>query len=327
MRIGLGIPPTGLPFDLCVDIVQQAEARGFDSIWTGEAWGTESCALVSALLARSRRIHIGTGIVSIYLRPPTLTAMQAATLGLVGPGRVRLGLGVSTQNINAFHGLSWDHPAARMREYVEIIRRVLAGERLTYQGQFYQPHRFGLTILPPEPVPICLAAVNPLMLQLAGEIADAILLAWLPARQLKQSLAEIAKGAKRVRRTLADIDIGCYLHTMVTEDRERALDQLRHVLLGYSQANTYIKGFRSFGYGDILEEVHSRWQAGDRAGAEAAIPDYMVEELYIFGNPETCYDQLNGYIEEGVNFPVVAAPPTSRLRGDDLYALVKAFGQ
>ena len=327
MRIGLGIPPTGLPFDLSVDIVQQAEAHGFESVWTGEAWGTESCALVSALLARSRRIRIGTGIVSIYLRPPTLAAMQAATLGLVGPGRVQLGLGVSTQNINAFHGLAWDRPAARMREYVEIMRRVLAGERLTYEGEFYQPSRFGLSILPPEPVPICLAAVNPLMLRLAGEIADSVLLAWLPARQLQQSLAEIAKGAERAGRTLADIDIGCYLHTMVTEDRERALDQLRHVLLGYSMANTYIKGFRSFGYGDVLEEVHDRWQAGDRAGAEAAIPDSMVEELYIFGAPEACYEQLNGFIEQGVNFPVVAAPPTSRLTSEDLYALVKAFAQ
>ncbi len=327
MRIGLGIPPTGLPFDLCVDIVQQAEARGFESIWTGEAWGTESCALVSALLARSHRIHIGTGNHFNLFETPTLAAMQAATLGLVGPGRVRLGVGVSTQNINAFHGLSWDHPAARMREYVEIMRRVLAGERLTYKGTFYQPDRFGLTVRPPEPVPICLAAVNPLMLRLAGEIADSVLLAWLPARQLKQSLAEIAKGAARAGRTLADIDIGCYLHTMVTADRERALDQLRHVLLGYSQANTYIKGFRSFGYGDILEEVHSRWQAGDRAGAEAAIPDSMVEDLYILGTPEECHEQLNGFVEGGVNFPVVAAPPTSRLTSDDLYALVKAFGQ
>ncbi len=213
-----------------------------------------------------------------------------------------------------------------MREYVEIIRRVLGGERLTYEGKFYQPNRFGLTILPPEPVQICMAAVNPLMLRLAGEIADSVLLAWLPARQLKQSLAEIAVGAAKAGRSLSDIDIGCYLHTMVTSDRERALDQLRHVLLGYSQANTYIKGFRSFGYGDILDEVHSRWQAGDRAGAEAAIPDSMVEDLYIFGTQDECYEQLNGFIESGMNFPVVAAPPTSRLRSG-LYALVKAFGQ
>ncbi len=110
MRIGLGIPPTGLPFDLCVDVVQQAEARGFESVWTGEAWGTESCTLVSALLARSRRIHVGTGIASIYLRPPTVAAMQAATLGLVGPGRVHLGLGASTQNIKTMHGLSIMYP-------------------------------------------------------------------------------------------------------------------------------------------------------------------------------------------------------------------------
>ncbi len=102
MRIGLGIPPVGLPIDLCTDIVRQAEERGFDSIWVGEAWGTETCTLASALLARSQRIHVGTGIVSLYLRPPTLTAMQAATLDLIAPGRARLGLGVSTRTSTPF---------------------------------------------------------------------------------------------------------------------------------------------------------------------------------------------------------------------------------
>ena len=108
MRIGLGLPPLGMAMDLCSEIVQRAESAGFDSVWVGEAWGTETCTMVGALLARSQRIHIGTGIVSLYLRPPTLTAMQAATLDLIAPGRARLGLGVSTRNINTFHGLDWD---------------------------------------------------------------------------------------------------------------------------------------------------------------------------------------------------------------------------
>lgn len=327
MRIGLGIPPTGVPFDLCIDVVRKAEAGGFESAWVGEAWGIESASMVSALLARTQRINVGTGIVSIYLRPPTLTAMQARTLDAVAPGRGRLGLGVSTQNINTFHGVPWDAPAARMREYVDILRRVLAGERVSYDGKFYQPQRFGLSTPLTAPVPIYLAAVNPLMLQLAGEVADGVLLAWLPARQVQHSLAEVAKGAAKAGRTLADIDIGCYLHTMVTPDHERALDDLRHVLLGYTQANTYIRGFRSFGYGDILDEVHSRWQAGDRRGAEAAIPDTMVEDLYIFGTAEECETQMQQFIAAGVEFPVLAAPPTSRLRGDDLHALVAAFRQ
>ena len=327
MRIGLGIPPNGLPMDLCIDVVHQAEERGFEGIWTGETWGTETCTLVGALLARSRHINIGTSIVSIHLRTPTLTAMQAATLDLIAPGRARLGLGVSTRNINGFHGLSWDYPVSRMREYVDIVRKVLAGERVSYEGQFYQPQGFGLSLNLTGPMPIYLAAVNPRMLQLAGEIADGVLLAWLPARQLPQSLAEIAKGAKRAGRSLADIEIGCYLHTLVTPNRERALSDLRRVLVGYSQANTYIQGFRHFGYGDVLEEVHSRLQARDRAGAAAAIPESMVEELYIFGSPEECQDQVTRFVEAGVQNPILAAPPTSRLTTDDIYDLVKAFSQ
>ena len=327
MRIGLGLPPTGLHFDLYKNIARKAEARGFESLWSGEAWGTETCTMVSAFLACTQRIHVGTGIISLYLRPPTLTAMQAASMDLIAPGRARLGIGVSTRNINTFHGILWDHPVARTREYVDIVRRILAGERVTHDGQFYKPHGFRLSMPLSGKMPIYLAAVNPHMLQLAGEIADGVLLAWLPAKQIPHSLAEIAKGAERAGRNLSDIDIGCYVHTLVKQDRELALKQLRHVLVGYCQANTYIQGFRRFGYSDILDDVHQHWQAGDRIGAEEAIPDSMVEDLFAFGPPEDCQKQLSRFIDAGVQLPMVAAPPTSQLTGEDLHALVEAFGQ
>lgn len=327
MRIGLGIPPLGLPIDLCTDIVRQAEERGFDSVWVGEAWGTETCTLAGVLLACSQRIHVGTGIVSLYLRPPTLTAMQAATLNLIAPGRARLGLGVSTRNINTFHGIPWDYPVSRTREYVTILRRVLAGERITYAGKFYKPRGFQLSTPIPKRLPIYLAAVNPQMLQLAGEVADGVMLAWLPVSQVRHSLAEIACGAERAGRSLSDIDLGCYIHTVVTHDRKQTLKQLRRVLVGYCQANTYIQGFRRFGYGDILDEVHARWKAGDRAGAEAAIPERMVEDLYVFGTADECRAHIEHFVQAGIQLPVIAAPPSSRLTKDDFHGLLGAFGQ
>jgi len=327
MRVGLGIPPVGLPIDLCTEIVHRAEECGFDSIWVGEAWGTETCTLASALLARSRRIHVGTGIVSLYLRPPTLTAMQAATLDIIAPGRVRLGLGVSTRNINSFHGIPWDYPVSRTREYVMILRRVLSGERVTHEGKFYRPRGFQLSMPAPKRVPLYLAAVNPRMLQLAGEVADGVLLAWLPASQVPHSLAEIARGAERAGRSLSDIDLGCYIHTAVTRDREQTLKHLRRVLVGYCQANTYIQGFRRFGYGAILDEVHARWQAGDRAGAEAAIPESMVDDLYVMGTPEECRAHIARFIQAGIQLPVVAVPPSSRATADDFSGLLGTFAQ
>lgn len=327
MRIGLGLPPTGHRFEVYKDVAQQAEAGGFESLWCGEAWGTETSTLVTAFLAWTQRMSVGTGIISLYLRPPTLTAMQAASMDLVAPGRARLGIGVSTRNINAFHGIPWDHPVARTREYVDVLRRVLAGERVTHAGRFYRPQGFRLSATLSRKVPIYLAAVNPRMLRLAGEVADGVLLAWLPARQVAASVAEIAKGAARAGRRLADIDIGCYVHTLVGPDRERALAQLRHVLVGYCQANTYIQGFRRFGYGDVLDEVLTCWQAGDRAGAEQAIPDRMVEELFVFGAPADCHAQLARFVDAGVRHPIVAAPPTSGLTADDLHAMVAAFAQ
>lgn len=327
MRIGLGLPPLGMAMDLCTEIVQRAESANFDSVWVGEAWGTETCTMVGALLARSQRIHVGTGIVSLYLRPPTLTAMQAATLDLIAPGRARLGLGVSTRNINTFHGLAWDFPLTRTREYVALLRRLLAGERVSHEGRFYRPHGFQLSVPAPHQLPIYLAAVNPKMLQLAGEIADGVQLAWLPARQVPYSLAEIATGARRAGRRLEDIDVGCYIHTMVTGDRERTLEQMRRILAGYCQANTYIQGFRRFGYGEIVDQVHACWKAGDRAQAQAAIPDTMVEDLYIFGTAEECHTQLRAFTQAGLSLAVVAALPSSRLTPDELRTLVDAFAQ
>ena len=117
------------------------------------------------------------------------------------------------------------------------------------------------------------------------------------------------------------------MHTLVKQDRELALKQLRHVLVGYCQANTYIQGFRRFGYSDILDDVHQHWQAGDRIGAEEAMPDSMVEDLFAFGPPEDCQKQLSRFIDAGVQLPIVAAPPTCQLTGEDLHALVEAFEQ
>jgi len=149
----------------------------------------------------------------------------------------------------------------------------------------------------------------------------------LPVAQVRHSLAEIACGAKRAGRSLSDIDLGCYIHTVVTHDRKQTLKQLRRVLVGYCQANTYIQGFRRFGYGDILDEVHARWKAGDRAGAEAAIPERMVEDLYVFGTADECRAHIGHFVQAGIQLPVVAAPPSSRLTKDDFHGLLGAFRQ
>ena len=114
---------------------------------------------------------------------------------------------------------------------------------------------------------------------------------------------------------------------MITHDRVQTLTQLRRVLVGYCQANTYVQGFRRFGYGDILDEVHRCWRAGDRAGAAAAIPERMVEELYVFGTAEECRTHIGRFVQAGIQLPVVAAPPSSRLTGDDFQALLEVFGQ
>src|SRR3989442_2356119 len=160
-------------------MTERAEALGFDSVWVPEAWGTDAISLLGALAARTQRIRLGTGIVNVFSRTPALLGQTAATLDLISNGRFILGLGTSGhQVVSGWHGMRFDRPLQRMRETVEIVRRVLRQERLRFDGEIFTLDQ-GLKLLarPVRPtVPIFLATLTPAGLRLTGEVADG----WVP---------------------------------------------------------------------------------------------------------------------------------------------------
>src|SRR3989454_5328195 len=160
-------------------MTERAEALGFDSVWVPEAWGTDAISLLGALAARTQRIRLGTGIVNVFSRTPSLLGQTAATLDLISNGRFILGLGTSgRQVVSGWHGMRFDRPLQRMRETVEIVRRVLRQERLRFDGEIFTLDQ-GLKLLarPVRPtVPIFLATLTPAGLRLTGEVADG----WIP---------------------------------------------------------------------------------------------------------------------------------------------------
>src|SRR2546425_3170433 len=211
-------------------MTERAEALGFDSVWVPEAWGTDAISLLGALAARTQRIRLGTGIVNVFSRTPALLGQTAATLDLISNGRFILGLGTSGhQVVSGWHGMRFDRPLQRMRETVEIVRRVLRQERLRFDGEIFTLDQ-GLKLLarPVRPaVPIFLATLTPAGLRLTGEVADG----WIPTLFSPDHFdlvrPELEAGARAAGRSLDSLQIAPYLSVLLDDDRKRARAPLR----------------------------------------------------------------------------------------------------
>jgi probable F420-dependent oxidoreductase len=319
-RLGIAVPiqhPLTVP--QCVELAQRAEAAGYESLWVPEVVGADAFVLMTAMAGATRHLRLGTGIVPILTRTPSLLAMTMASLAQLAPGRLRLGLGISTPNIiHNWHGLAYDRPLARLREYVAIVRAALAGERISRDHGLYPLRNFRLALTPPpERVPIYVAALNPRMLQLAGELADGVLLNWLPEDRVEWALAQVRLGAERAGRSLADLDVACLVRTCVTEDAAAARHWLRRELAGYAIVEAYQRYFRRLGFAAEVAALTAKWQAGDRAGAVAEISDAMAERLAVFGSAGQCRARLARFVDAGVALPIVFpfAPEADPLSG------------
>lgn len=307
-RLGIAVPiqhPLTVPE--CIELARQAEASGYDSLWIPEVVGADAFVLMTAMSGATARLRLGTGIVPILTRTPSLLAMTMASLAQLAPGRVCLGLGISTPNIvQNWHGIAYDRPLARLREYVAIVRRALAGERITHEQGLYPLRNFRLTLPPPpQPIPIYVAALNPRMLQLAGELADGVLLNWLPEDGIGWALEQVAAGAKRAGRSLADIEVACLVRTCVTDDVAATRQWLRRELTGYAIVDAYQRYFRRIGFAPEIDAVNAQWQAGNRAGAVEAISAAMTDRLAVFGSASECRERLARFADAGVDLPIV----------------------
>ena len=307
-RIGVAVPiqhPLSVPE--CIELAQCAEAVGYDSIWIPEVVGPDAFVLMTAMAAVTRHLRLGTGIVPILTRTPSLLAMTAASIAQLAPGRVRLGLGVSTPNIiQNWHGIPYDRPLGRLRAYITIIRKALAGERVTHEDGIYVMHGFRLGLPAPQsPIPIYLAALNPRMLQLAGELADGVLLNWIPEERISWALEHLKVGTSQTGRTLADLDIACLVRVCVTNDVGAARQWLRRELTGYMIVEAYQRHFRQLGFGDKVAAVHAKWRAGNRSGAIEEVSDDMVDRLAIVGPAPQCRARIARFVEAGVHLPIV----------------------
>lgn len=297
-----------------IDIAKQAEELGYRSLWTVEATGTDAFTLLGAASAVAPKLDLATGIIPVQLRTPPLAAMTAASLqALSANANIWLGVGVSAPGILKQHGqVTAKRPIAMMREYVALLRECLSGESVTFEGDFWQVKRFRLAIRLGERRPkIVMAALNPQMLKLAGEIADGVLLNYIPATHVAESVATVRKGGNAT--------IFAYVHAAVGE-MDRCARSARKDLFGYAMADGYANMFRRAGFGDEVDELRERQAQRDRDGAIAAVSERMIQAINFIGSQQQVGEFMRSYIEAGVEHPVLMPMPW----GDDRMAVTQS---
>src|SRR3954463_95506 len=314
-KIGVTFAPLmalGLPTAL--DVASTAEQLGDRSFWTAEVTGPEAFSLLGAVSQRAPSLDLGTGVLALQLRTPPLLAMAAATLQALAPDRdILIGVGISSPVVTErWHGTTYgERPLARVREFVTLLRACLSGEPVDFEGEFYNVSKFRLGVRLGDRRPkIVIGALNERMLQLAGEVADGVLLNYLPASHVPWSVEQVRKGG--------DATVYCYVHVGVTERTPKAVDLARRDLFGYATVDAYARNFTRAGYGDAVENVRARHAARDREGALAAVSDEMVDGIDVIGDADHVSGTVRAYVDGGVDVPIVFPLPW----GDDRAAVI-----
>jgi F420-dependent oxidoreductase-like protein len=320
MRLGLNIAYWGLGFtaEQQLALVREAESLGFDSVWAAEAYGSDTATVLAWLAGQTEKIRLGSAIFQIPGRTPAMTAMTAVTIDNISDGRMLLGLGTSGPQVaEGWHGQRFAKPLERTREYVAIVRKALARERVAFSGNQYElplpdgPGKALKLMIAPvqERIPIYLAAIGPKNTQLAGEIADGWIPTFFAPEHVDESRKLLEEGAARAANGKAiddSFDIAPTVNLCIDDDVERARDAMRPVLalyvggMGSRKQNFYNALVRRYGYEDAAEEVQSLYLDGKKEEAAAALPAELIDKVSLCGPSDRIKERVEMYREAGV---------------------------
>jgi F420-dependent oxidoreductase-like protein len=317
MKLGvhIGYWGLGLTRQDQLEIVLEAERLGYDSVWAAEAYGSDAATILGWVAGQTSRIRIGSAIFQMPGRSPAMTAMTAATLDQLSEGRMILGIGSSGPQVaEGWHGQRFGKQIQRTREYVAVVRKALARERLEFQGETLElplPDGPGkalkLTIAPVQDrIPIYLAAIGPNNTRLAGEIADGVIPFLFSPEHVSEVRPLLEEGAARVGRDLDGFDIAPTVNVFVTDDLAAARDAMRPFLalyvggMGSREKNFYNQLVQRYGFEDAAREVQDLYLEGKRDEAMAALPDELIDLVSLCGPPDRVRERLEVFREAGV---------------------------
>ncbi|HEX5366747.1 MAG TPA: LLM class F420-dependent oxidoreductase [Acidimicrobiales bacterium] len=305
--------------DLALTTAAEAAALGYTSFWTAETTGPEAFSLLGAVGTAVPDLDLGTGVLALQLRTPMLVAMAGATLQALHPDReVLLGVGISSPVVTSrWHGVPYgQQPLHQVREYLTLLRACLSGEKVDFAGDFYRVEGFRLGVRLAERRPkVVLGALNPRMLSLGGELADGVLLNYLPASHVPWSVEQVRAGGAA--------EVYAYVHAGVCE-RDEGIDRARRDLFSYAVVDSYARSFERAGFADEVAEIRARFAAGDRSGAVAAVSDRMVDAIDVMGDARTVHATMQAYAAAGVDVPVLMPLPWGADRRASVTATLRA---
>lgn len=316
MRLGVNLGYWGFGNDADnVALAQEADRLGYSVCWAAEAYGSDAATVLAWVGAKTSQIDVGSAIFQIPARTPAMTAMTAATLDALTGGRFRLGIGVSGPQVSeGWHGVRFDAPLGRTREYIDIVRMALRRDKVAYDGKHYTlplpdgPGKALKLIVHPvrDHMPIYLAAVGPKNLELCGEKCDGWLAIFYSPAKSADSLASIAAGRQKAGLTMEGFDVVPTVPLSVGDDLDAAAEPIKPYLalyvggMGSREKNFYNALARRYGYDEAAQVIQDRYLAHDRDGAAAAVPFDFVDETSLIGPKKRIAERMQAHAASGV---------------------------
>ena len=303
-------------FEEMVRYSRVAEKNGYESVWFSEDLGLRDAVTpLAAVSMATEKIRLGSAIFPIYYRPPALMAMTVATLDELSHGRFILGLGNGVRSYIEKQGLEFCLPLRTMEEYVEIVRKLLQGETVTYRGRMYDLTNVNLGFkVPRRKIPIYVAARGPRMFQLAGKLANGVIVSdGFCAEPYIRRAVELTRGsAESVGRDYSKFDFASYVLLSVSEDHDEAAEKVKRPVISLLAEGCFDHYLKDFGVtAQDIEPIRLAWEKGDNASAYAKVPDTLLDSCAVFGTPEECETKMKRLRTVGVKVPLIVPISTN----------------
>jgi F420-dependent oxidoreductase-like protein len=328
MRLGLNLGYSGAGMQLPVQLVQHAEKLGFDSVWSAEAYGSDAVSPLGYLAALTTKIKLGTAIMQMPARTPAMTAMTAMTLDQLSGGRFILGLGPSgPQVVEGWHGVPYGKPLERTREYIDVIRQILAREKpLEHHGEHYQipntgPGSSGLgkplkSILHGrKDMKIFTASIGAAGIRTSGEVADGVIPVWMSPERIDLILPYVKEGIAKAggNKHVRDFAIAPFVTCVLGDDLERCRMPVKGMLalyiggMGARNKNFYNDYAKRLGYEAEAKRIQDLYLDGKKAEAMAAVPDALVDQIALVGPAGRIRERVAAWKGSGVTDMILGA--------------------
>ena len=293
------------------------ESSGYQRVWLAETIGIEAGAIGGAIAATTS-LEVGTAIVPVYSRSPALLAMMASSWSHIGNERpVNIGIGAGGQRIvERWHGVEFSKPATTTRETIEIMRQALAGERTDIDGRMRRSSGFSLASGPSDKVKILVGGMGPVMVDLAAEKADGLIVTWLSPRVVEEFRASFNEAITSHGRRHSDVKLVARAYVAVTDTPDVARDEVRKEMVEYIISPPYGRYFSSVGFDDEVQAVNAAFAARDRDGAVDAVSERLLDDVLVVGTSgDEVADQLRAYVAAGADDIMIQ--PVPDFRGGD----------